>query len=154
MIRIEKVNLDLFAVIWNQIQCQDTPPVHFRILDWLEKSYIQNDRHLLLMAFRSCGKSTLVGMFCAWLLYRDPNLRIMVMAADSILARKMVRNVKRIIERHPLTNHLRPDRLDQWASDRFTVNRDMELRDPSMLARGVTSNITGSRADIIIYDDV
>lgn len=149
-----KADLDLFAVVWNQMQNQTTPAIHLRILRWLEASWKVSDTRLLLMAFRSCGKSTLVGIFCAWLFYRNPDLRIMVLAADDMLARKMVRNVRRILERHPLTCGLIPQKADQWASDRFTVQRTMELRDPSMLARGITSNITGSRADIIIYDDV
>jgi len=83
--------------------------------------------------------------------YAAPSL---ILAADDMLARKMVRNVKRILERHPLTSNLKPSDKDQWANDRFTVNRDMELRDPTMLSRGITSNITGARADMIIYDDV
>ena len=106
------------------------------------------------MAFRNSGKSTLVGLFSAWMLWRDPDLRIMVLAADLALARKMVRNVKRIIERHPLTRGLKPPRADQWASEQFTVNRRAELRDPSMLARGIGANLTGSRADMVICDDV
>lgn len=148
------MNFPLFLSFWNRLQGQTTPDVHFKIATWLEKSWEQGDRYLLLMAFRSCGKSSIVGLFAAWLIYRNPNVRILVLAADQILARKMVRNVKRIIERHPLTPHLRPDRIDQWGSERFTVKRDMELRDPSMLARGISSNITGSRADVIICDDV
>ena len=107
-----------------------------------------------MMAFRSCGKSSLIGLFCAWVLWRNPDLRILVLAADLALARKMVRNVKRIIEKHPLAKHLKPMRLDQWGSDKFTVNRRLELRDPSMLAKGISTNITGTRADIIICDDV
>lgn len=78
----------------------------------------------------------------------------MVLAAESNLASKMVRNIKKIIERHPFTKELRPSNPDQWASDRFTINRDMEMRDPSVIAAGITGNITGSRADLIIYDDV
>lgn len=149
-----KISLELFAVVWNQMQHQNTPYIHLRILRWLENSWETLDTQLLLMAFRACGKSTLVGIFCAWLIYTDPDKRILVMAADDMLARKMVRNVKRILERHPLTFNLIPSHADQWASDRFTVSRDLELRDPTMLARGITSNITGARADIIIYDDV
>lgn len=149
-----KADLDLFAVIWNQMQNQATPAIHLRILRWLESSWKTLDTRLLLMAFRACGKSTCVAIFCAWLLYQNPDLRIMVMAADDMLARKMVRNVRRILERHPLAIGLIPKKADQWASDRFTVQRQMELRDPSMLARGITSNVTGSRADVIIYDDV
>lgn len=143
-----------FLSVWNKIQGQSTPFVHFRIADWLEQAWHNGNRRLLLMAFRSCGKSTIVGLFAGWLLYSNPNLRIMVLAADMLLARKMVRNVKRIIERHPLTFGLKPAKLDQWGSDRFTVRRKLELRDPSMLARGITANMTGSRADVIICDDV
>ena len=106
------------------------------------------------MAFRACGKSTLVGLFSAWLLWRDPDLRILVLAADNQLSSKMVRNIRKIIEKHPLTAHLKPNKPDQWAADRFTLNRQKELRDPSVLAAGVTSNITGCRADVILYDDV
>lgn len=122
--------------------------------DWLENCYETGQTRLLLMAFRACGKSTLVGLFSAWLLLRQPDSRILVLAAESNLASKMVRNIKRIIELHPFTMHLIPNKKDQWASDRFTINREKELRDPSVLACGITGNATGSRADIIIYDDV
>ncbi len=151
---IENADFKLFLVLWNQRQNMRTPSIHFRMAQWLERAWKSGDRELLLMAFRSSGKSTICGLFAAWLLYRKSDLRILVLAADEVLAGKMVRNVKRIIERHPLTAHMKPERADQWASDRFTVNRDIELRDPSMLARGITSNITGSRADIVICDDV
>lgn len=150
----EIVCFRVFLVMWNQVQNQTTPAIHLKIATWLEKCWKNGNRNLLLMAFRSCGKSTLVGIFAAWLLYRHPDLRILVLAADLALARKMVRNVKRIIEKHPLTQHLKPPQADQWATDRFTINRDKELRDPSMLAKGVTANLTGTRADLIICDDV
>lgn len=151
---ITDADFKLFTVLWNQRQNLKTPTLHLDMAHWLEATHKAGDTQLLLMAFRSAGKSTLVGLFCAWLLYREPNSRILVLAADFRLAKKMVRNVKRIIERHPLTGNMKPKSADQWASDRFTVKRPLELRDPSMLAKGVTSNITGSRADIVICDDV
>lgn len=148
------IDFELFLTIWNQAQRRGTPELHKNMARWLEACWEAGDTRLLLMAFRSAGKSTIVGLYASWLLYRDPNLRILVLAADHALAGKMVRNVKRIIERHPLTAHLKPEKADQWAADRFTVNRSAELRDPSMLARGVGGNITGLRADIVICDDV
>lgn len=148
------VDFRLFLILWNNIQGQATPPVHLRMADWLQERWKGGDRRLLLMAFRSCGKSTIVGVFATWLLYAAPDLRILVLAAEGTLARRMVRNVRRMIERHPLTTHLKPPHADQWAGERFTVVRNLELRDPSMMARGVDANITGSRADIIICDDV
>lgn len=66
----------------------------------------------------------------------------------------MVRNVRRLIECHPLTSGLRASQSDHWAADQFTVVRRLELRDPSMLAKGISANITGLRADAIIFDDV
>lgn len=151
---MKNVDFKIFLILWNRMQGQGTPTIHRRMAQWLENCWQAGNTRLLLMAFRSCGKSTIVGLFAAWLFYTDPNLRILVLAAEGTLARRMVRNVRRIIERHPLTAHLKPDNPDQWAGERFTLNRSQELRDPSMMARGIEANLTGSRADIIICDDV
>jgi hypothetical protein len=149
-----QVSLVEFVRFWNQRQHLGMPDLHREILAWLEQSWVEGKRELLLLVFRDAGKSTLVGLFAAWLLLRDPSLRILVLAAEQALARKMVRNVKRVIERHPLTVSLRPLKRDQWAADQFTVRRTKEWRDPSMLARGLNGNITGCRADIVLCDDV
>lgn len=150
----KRVAFPEFVMLWDQLQGLNMPQHHLKICCWLDEAWTTGRRELLLMAFRNSGKSTLVGLFCAWLLYQDADRRIMVMAADFALAKKMVRNVKRIIERHPLTKPLKPKRKEQWASDQFTVIRPSELRDPSMLAKGIGANITGSRADVVICDDV
>ena len=152
--RYDDAGFRTFIKSWNRLLGQDTPAIHLEMANWLELAWRMKDQQLLLMAFRSSGKSTIVGLFAAWLLYRNPDLRIMVLAADSLLAKKMVRNVKRILERHDFTGDMRPAKAEEWASDKFTVKRLMVSRDPSMLARGVTSNITGSRADVVICDDV
>lgn len=143
-----------FVWVWNSQSGMTTPPVHRRILRWLEARREAGDNRLLLMAFRGCGKSTLVGLYCAWLLYRRPETRILVVAADHPLAAKMVATVRRIVERHPLCRALLPRQAEAWAVDRFTVERRGALRDPSMLAAGIGGNITGTRADVIICDDV
>jgi len=114
-----------FVDLWNEQQNLTTPYLHQTICKWLADAWLEKDTALLLMAFRNSGKSTLVGLFAAWLLYQNSSLRILVLAADHALARKMVRNVKRIIERLELTRHLKPKRADQWASDQFTVNREV-----------------------------
>ncbi len=143
-----------FVRDWNAAQGLATPGLHARIAAWLDARWRGGDRRLLLLAFRNSGKSTLLGLFAAWLLYDDPARRILTLSADLALAKKLARNTKRIIERHPLTGHLRPARADQWAAEQFTVARAAELRDPSMLARGIGGNVTGSHADIVICDDV
>ncbi len=144
-----------FIWIWNQTQNLGLPRHHIRIARFLNRLYTaKTNRNGLLMAFRNSGKSTLVGLFGAWILYTAPNTRILILSADHLLAKKMVHHMKQIIERHPLTRHLKPALANEWASDRFTVNRTSGFRDPSVLARGLTANMTGCRADVILCDDV
>jgi hypothetical protein len=148
------IQFEIFVVVWNHVHDLPTPRIHVKLAQWLEERWCAGDTRLLLMAFRAAGKSTLVGLFAAWLLACWPDLRILVLAADQSLAGKMVGNVRRILEKHPFVQGLKPERPDQWAGERFTINRTLSLRDPSMMAKGITANITGCRADVIIFDDV
>lgn len=143
-----------FVWLWNVYQGRATPALHRTMADWLNERWTVGDRRLLLMVFRDAGKSTLAALFCAWILARNPNLRILILAAEHHLACKMARNVRKILEILPLARDLLPGRSDQWASDQFTIQRDLVQRDPSVLARGISGNITGTRADVIICDDV
>lgn len=143
-----------FLDAWNTMQGLPTPAVHRRIAAWLDDRRRAGDRQLLLLAFRHSGKSTLLGLFATWLLAHDPDCRILVLAAESMLATKLVRHVRRVIEQHPETAALRPARREEWAADRLTVPRTRHGRDPSLLARGIAGNITGSHADVVICDDV
>ncbi|MFQ3622074.1 MAG: phage terminase large subunit [Acetobacteraceae bacterium] len=143
-----------FVWIWNRLNTNATPAHHLRIARWLGHAWERGDTRLLLMCFRGAGKSTVVGLYCAWLLSQRPELRLMVLSAEQGLATRMVRNVRQIIRRHPFCRHLHPRHGGEWASDRFTVNRQGASREPSMIARGIEGNITGSRADVIICDDV
>ena len=152
---MEKIDFFEFVFLWFRIYGRDLPKHQRKMCRWMENIFAGGGKKdALLMAFRNSGKSTIVGLFCAWVLYQNRNLRILVLAADSSLAEKMVRNVKHIIEKHPLTKQLKPEKTEEWASDKFTVLRSLESRDPSMLAKGIEANITGLRADLIICDDV
>jgi len=124
---------------------------------WLDERWAAGDRRLLLIVFRDAGKSTLVGLFCAWLLGQDPNLRVLVLfRRKSGLATKMTRNVRRFARaeiRSPAISY--PGAAREWArraSSRSGATR--HNRDPSLLARSIGANITGCRADILICDDV
>ncbi len=146
-----------FVRAWTRGQGLRTPDLHDDMSGWLGKAWKfrkKGPKRFLLLAFRGAGKSTLVGLFAAWLIGKMPDLRILTLAADLALARKMVRHVKRIIEAHPLIARLKPKKPELWGSEQFTVLRTAELRDPSMLARGIDGNFTGSRADVVICDDV
>lgn len=154
---IKRMGFFNFVRAWFRRQNLHTPELHKSMANWLG-SHIRKGKigpnRLLLLAFRGAGKSTLVGLFASYLIFRHPDLRLLTLSADLALARKMVRNVKRIIESHPWLPPLRPKKPELWGSEQFTVVRQAELRDPTMLARGIDGNFTGSRADIVICDDV
>lgn len=149
-----KISFELFVGVWNAQQGHDTPQLHRRMAAWVSAQSRSQQKRLLLMAFRGSGKSTLVGLFCAWLLTHDPDLRILVVSADESLAEHLLRHVRGILETHPLTRGLLPVKRTEWAVDRITIKRNRISRDPSLRAAGIASNITGNRADIIICDDV
>lgn len=149
-----KISFPVFLWIWNYCEGFSTPTLHLRIAYWLNQNWQKKNQKLLLLSFRHSGKSSIIGIFCAWLLFCNRDLRILVIAANYLLANKMVKTTKRIIEKHPMTRSLLPNGIGEWSAREFTVTRDTVLRDPSMSARGIQSNITGLRADVIICDDV
>jgi len=139
---------------WNQAQGQPTPALHGRMADWLDARWAAGDRELLLLAFRGSGKSTVAGLFSAWRLTCDPDTRVLVLSAEEKLAARMVRTVKRVVETHPASRHLKPDKPELWGALAFTVDRPQVGRDASMTARGILANVTGAHADLVICDDV
>lgn len=150
----KKTSFDLFLGLWNDAQNMGTPTVHRMIASWLAQAARGTKKRLLLIAFRGCGKSTLVGLFCAWLLCHDPDLRILIVAADEPLAENMLRHIRTIIETHPLEKLRLPKTKRVWSCDRLEIQRDYSGRDLSIRATGLHSNMTGARADVIICDDV
>ncbi|WP_119679673.1 phage terminase large subunit [Indioceanicola profundi] len=150
----EKVPFPEFAQMWAEHEGRNLPPPQLWMAGWLGRAWREGRRDLLLLAFRGSGKSSVAGLFCAWALAGDPDIRILVLAAEDELAAKMVRTVKHVLERHPVCIGLRPPKIELWGADALTVARAGTSRDPSMLAKGIGANFTGSHADIVICDDV
>lgn len=148
-----KVSFIRFIKIWNDLQQWNVPDIHKEMAKWLSNLYNSKNKKGLLLAFRGSGKSSIAGLFAAWVLYKQNDCRVLIVSADERLAKKMSANVKKIISKHPLMQELKPKKGD-WATNSFTISRNKELRDPSVMAIGISGNITGSRADVIICDDV
>ncbi len=154
-VSIPHVTFPEFVMVWQRWHGQSTPGLHRRLARWVAARLDENEKRLLLLAFRNSGKSTLLGLLAGWLLSRDPDHRILVLAAEHALATKLSRFARRVIERHPLCASLRgKGEATSWADDAFTVRRSGTWRDPSLLARGIAGNITGAHADTVICDDV
>ncbi len=139
---------------WNEILGLTTPAHHRKIMNFLVDVW-QNDPHRgLLMAFRHSGKSTVVGIFAACVLYLKPETRILILSAESNLASRMVAHIRHILENHQRCRGMIPKLKREWASDRITINRPIGIREPSVMCQGLYGNITGMRADLILCDDI
>lgn len=143
-----------FLDLWNEILGFKTPLHHKEIMAFLVSIWTGKKRRGLLMSFRHSGKSTVVGIFAACVLYLQPETRILILSAESGLASRMVTHIRHILENHPLCKELIPNVKKEWALGRITVNRPVGIREPSVICQGVHGNITGMRADLIICDDV
>lgn len=117
--------------------------------------YIQHgpDR-CIIEAFRGVGKSFLTGGAVAWFLWNNPQLKILVVSASKERADAFSGFVKKLIAEVPFLAHLKPrsDQRDSLVS--FDVGPATNDQSPSVKSAGITGQITGSRADIIISDDV
>ena len=143
-----------FMDVWNRHINMTTPTHHRRIMEFLV-DVLENPPHRgLLTAFRHSGKSTVVGIFAACVLYMHPNTRFLILSAENMLASRMVNHIRNILENHPLCVDMIPKNKKEWASGRITINRSVGIREPSVICQGIHGNITGSRADLIICDDV
>ena len=139
---------------WNIVLGLNTPAHHRRIMEFLVSIWETPPRRGLLMAFRHSGKSTVVGIFAACVLYMRPETRILILSAETSLATRMVSHIRHILENHPRCENLVPANKKEWASGRITINRPIGIREPSVVCQGIHGNITGMRADLIICDDI
>ncbi len=143
-----------FLNSWNKILGFQTPHHHDKIMRFLIDIINTEPHRGLLNAFRHSGKSTVVGIFAACVLYHRPESRILILSAESGLASRMVTHIKNILENHPYCTDILPDVKKEWGAHKMTIKRPIGIREPSVICQGITGNITGMRADLIICDDV
>ncbi len=139
---------------WNRVLGFKTPTHHYQIMKFLVEIFSDAPGRGLLMAFRHSGKSTVVGIFAACVLYLRPQTRILILSAENGLATRMVGHIRHILENHPWCTDMIPKNKKEWASGRITINRPIGIREPSVICQGIHGNITGMRADLILCDDV
>lgn len=144
---MNKVSFPVFFILWADLQRWDVPAFHIRVCEFLE-SFSET---ALLMMPRGHSKSTILAIYNGWRYYCDPSYRILHQGDQDDTAYKMSRDTLAVIERHPLTRKMKKE---QGEVQMWWVSGANDPRNPSMQARGITSNVTSSRADEIQNDDV
>jgi hypothetical protein len=137
-----------FFLAWADVMRWKVPALHVRICHWLDSC---DDPIRVLMVFRGAAKSTLYAIYKAYCLWKNPQWRSLVYAADDKLATKLTRDTLNVLRRHPWCVGMingKPGAQSFW------VAGAADARNPSMEAVGVNSNATGARADDIDFDDI
>lgn len=138
---------------WKVKTPQDVPKIHWQIIDWLEGSDTWENNTGVLQVFRGASKSTIVGLYITYMLVKDPTLRFLILSADKKTAQKITQALTGIVSRHPLAKHLR-GKEKSWRSDQLWVSGSTDDRTPSAFSVGILSSVVGSRADVVVFDDV
>lgn len=137
-------------MVWQHLGLPKPTPVQYDIAKFLQ----HGPRRSVIEAFRGVGKSWVTSAFVCWLLYCDPQLKIMVVSASKNRADDFSTFTLRLINDIEILHFLRP-RDDQRSSKiAFDVGPAKPDHSPSVKSVGITGQLTGSRANYIIADDI
>ena len=138
-------------VLWKSLSL----PVPTRCqIDMAKKLSAGDNRRFILQAFRGIGKSFITCAFVVWKLWNNPDLKFMIVSASKERADANSIFIKRIIDLMPQLQELKPKQGQRDAVISFDVGPAKPDHSPSVKSVGITGQLTGSRADILIADDV
>ena len=136
--------------LWTQLDLPSPTRAQYAIADYLQNG----PKRLQIQAFRGVGKSWITGAFVLWTLFNNPEKKIMIISASKERADNMSIFLQKLIIETPWLSHLRPKSDDaRWSRISFDVNCSPHQA-PSVKSVGITGQLTGSRADLMILDDI
>ena len=136
--------------LWAELGLPSPTRAQYAIADYLQNG----PKRLQVQAFRGVGKSWITGAFVLWTLFNDPERKVMIISASKERADNMSIFLQKLIIDTPWLSHLQPKSDDsRWSRISFDVNCSPHQA-PSVKSVGITGQLTGSRADLMILDDV
>ena len=136
--------------LWNQLDLPSPTRAQYAIADYLQSG----PKRLQIQAFRGVGKSWITGAFVLWTLFNNAEKKIMIISASKERADNMSIFLQKLIIETPWLKHLQPKSDDgRWSRISFDVNCSPHQA-PSVKSVGITGQLTGSRADLMILDDI
>ena len=137
-------------LVWQHLGLPEPTPIQYDIAHYLQDS----PKRCIIEAFRGVGKSYITAAYVVHQLLLDPQLKFMVVSASKARADDFSTFTQRIIMELPICQHLVAKEGQRWSKIAFDVAPAKASGSPSVKSVGVTGQLTGSRADIIIADDV
>ena len=137
-------------LVWQHLNLPEPTPVQYDICQYLQ----HGPKRSIIQAFRGVGKSFLTSAYVLWVLLNDPQKKILVVSASKERADSFSTFVKRLINEMEILQHLRPREGQRDSVIAFDVGPAIADHSPSCKSIGITGQLTGSRADIIVADDI
>ena len=137
-------------LVWKHLNLPDPTPLQYDIAEYLQ----HGPKRSVIMAFRGVGKSWITSAFVVHQLLLNPSKNILVVSASKNRSDDFSTFTLRIIQEIPILQGLKPSENQRFSKIAFDVGPAPASHAPSVKSLGISSQLTGSRADIIVADDV
>lgn len=137
-------------VVWKHLGLPNPTDLQYDIADYMQ----HGPKRGVIMAFRGVGKSWICSAYVVHQLLLDPSKNILVVSASKNRSDDFSTFTLRIINEIPMLAGLKPRDGQRFSKVSFDVGSAPPAHAPSVKSLGITSQLTGSRADIIVADDI
>lgn len=151
---IEKARQHFWAfvyIVWKSIGLPNPTPIQVDIAQYLQNP--PSDR-IVIQGFRGVAKSFLTCAYAVWRLWPNRDLKVLIISASRDRADDNARFIKSIIRTLPFLADMKADKSQLDTQNIFNVGGAQADISPSVKSVGITGQITGTRADLLISDDV
>ena len=138
-------------VVWEHLNLPEPTPVQYDIAQYLQDA---DEKRIVIEAFRGVGKSYITSAYACHQLLLNPEIKILVVSASKIRADDFSTFTMRLIAEMPLLQHLMPKGSQRQSKISFDVGPSKASHSPSVKSAGITGQLAGSRADLVIADDI
>lgn len=111
-------------------------------------------KRFIIEGFRGVAKSFITCAYIVWCLWNNPQLKCLIVSASKDRADANAVFIRRIIYLLDFLSDLKPRDGQRNTQNLFDVGLAIPDISPSVKSVGITGQITGSRADILVADDV
>ncbi len=144
--------LNFLYLCWLTVNLPPPTDLQYDIAKYLSNSI----KAKIIQAFRGCGKTWITAAYVCWRLHLNRNEKILIVSASKEKAIEISNFIKRLISEMPILRELKPNARDNErdAITAFDVAGCDIAVAPSVKVCGIFGQLTGSRATIIIADDI
>ena len=139
------------CIVWKHLGLPDPTPIQLDVAEYMQ----HGPKRRIIQGYRGVGKSWMAAAYVLWRLRLDPQQKIMVNSASGAEAKNFTTFCLQLIRDMPVLHCLEPRREEQRSAvNAFDVSPSKPDKSPSVKSVGIFGQITGSRADLIIPDDI